>query len=173
VDYLYQVVSADFKDFPDYAEAIRVSLRLLLAAVLGGLLGIDRKKAGKAAGIRTHMLVCLGAALFVLAPQQAGMSHGDLSRVIQGVVAGIGFLGAGAIIKRDSEENIEGLTTAAGIWFTAGIGISAGYGKLPLAVLGTVMAFLILSSEAQFSRWIKKDRNRSRFVERTLPRKEP
>jgi putative Mg2+ transporter-C (MgtC) family protein len=92
---------------------LRVFLRMTLAALLGGLVGLEREMTGKAAGLRTHMLVSLGAAMFVLTPLEVGMGVGDLSRVIQGVVTGVGFLGAGAILKRDEEGKIHGLTTAA------------------------------------------------------------
>jgi len=91
------------------------------------------------------MLVALGAALFVLVPQQAGVSGADMTRVIQGVVAGIGFLGAGAIIKGGAEESVKGLTTAAGIWLTAAIGIACGLGREATAVLSALLAFAILA----------------------------
>lgn len=153
---VWQKVAADFSDMPDLAEAIRFSVRLMLAAALGGLLGYERESAGKAAGLRTHMLVSLGAALFVLIPQQAGLSHADISRIIQGVVAGVGFLGAGAIVKATRDEDIQGLTTAAGIWLTAAIGIAAGIGRESSAILGAVLAFFILSTLAWVSHWMKK-----------------
>jgi putative Mg2+ transporter-C (MgtC) family protein len=92
-------LQADFTDIPGIAEVTQIVVRLLLAALLGGLLGLQRELVGKAAGIRTHMLVALGSAFFVLIPDQAGMPLVDLSRVIQGVVTGIGFLGAGAILR--------------------------------------------------------------------------
>ena len=129
----------------DAEQITRIVLRLLLAAVLGGILGYERESQGKAAGIRTHMLVAMGAALFVLVPQQGGMEVADMSRVIQGVVAGIGFLGAGAIIKNKSEENVQGLTTAAGVWMTAAIGIACGLGREMTAVLSTLMALVVLA----------------------------
>ena len=88
-----ETIATEFSDLPDAGQATRVMLRLLLAALLGGLLGIEREQKGKAAGVRTHMLVAMGAALFVLVSQQSGMLSADLSRVVQGVVAGIGFLG--------------------------------------------------------------------------------
>jgi putative Mg2+ transporter-C (MgtC) family protein len=91
------------------------------------------------------MLVAMGAALFVLVPQQGGMEVADMSRVIQGVVAGIGFLGAGAIIKNKSEENVLGLTTAAGVWMTAAIGIACGLGREMTAVLSTLLALGVLA----------------------------
>ena len=134
----------EFADLPDAAGVTRITIRLLIAAILGGMLGFEREQKGKAAGLRTHMLVALGAALFVLIPQQAGVSDADLTRVMQGLVAGVGFLGAGAIIKGNGEEEIKGLTTAAGIWLTAAIGMAAGLGREATAVLSTLIALLIL-----------------------------
>jgi len=134
----------EFADLPDTGQVTRVVLRLSIAALLGGVLGYEREHKGKSAGLRTHMLVSMGAALFVLIPQQAGVSEVELSRVIQGVVAGIGFLGAGAIIKGSQEAEVKGLTTAAGIWLTAAIGITAGVGRESTAVLATLLAYIIL-----------------------------
>jgi len=105
-DRILDTVLAEFSDVADVEQITRLLTRLLLAAVLGGVLGYEREHHGKAAGIRTHMLVGMGAALFVLVPQQAGMNLADLSRVIQGIVAGIGFLGAGAIIKNRGEDDV-------------------------------------------------------------------
>ena len=136
---------SEFSDLPDAAQVTRIVLRLALAAALGGVLGYERERQGKAAGVRTHMLVALGAALFVLVPQQAGVSEADMTRVIQGVVAGIGFLGAGSIIKGNDEDTVKGLTTAAGIWLTAAIGIACGLGREATAVLSAALALGILS----------------------------
>jgi len=141
-----QALRAEFSDVTDPAQLTRIVLRLLLAALLGGALGYERERSGKAAGIRTHMLVAIGAALFVLVPQQAGMVVGDLSRVIQGIVTGVGFLGAGAIIKHASDESVQGLTTAAGVWMTAAIGIACGLGREATAVLSTVLALAVLTA---------------------------
>ena len=138
-------VAAEFSDLPDVAEFTRLMLRLLLAAFLGGLLGIEREKKGKAAGVRTHMLVSMGAALFVLLATQGGMKDTELSRVLQGVIAGIGFLGAGTILKAEREEKVYGLTTAAGIWLTAAIGVAAGLGRESTAVLSTLLALGVLA----------------------------
>ena len=138
------MVMAEFSDLPDIIEFARVILRLAIAAALGGLLGWERERSGKAAGARTHMLVSTGAALLVLVPQQMDMSDADLSRVIQGIVTGVGFLGAGTILKGTSEQNVQGLTTAAGLWFTAAIGITAGLGREASAVLSTLLALIIL-----------------------------
>ena len=137
-------VAAEFSDIPGVSDATTVTMRLVIAALLGGLLGYEREQSGKAAGLRTHMLVALGAALFVLVPQQSGMSNEDMSRVIQGVITGMGFLGAGAILKMTSEETIKGLTTAAGLWVTAAIGIAVGLGREASAVLSAVLVVIIL-----------------------------
>lgn len=146
----------EFSDIPDIAEGTRVVLRLAMAVVLGAAIGYERERRGHDAGLRTHMLVSLGAALFVLVPLQSGMSASDLSRVIQGLVAGIGFLGAGAIIKLDRDQEIRGLTTAASIWVTAAIGLAAGMGREATAVLSTMVALAILAVlrrlEAGFSK---------------------
>ena len=139
-----RTVAAEFSDVPDAAQATRIAVRLGVAALLGGLLGWEREHAGKAAGVRTHMLVAMGAALFVLVAQQAGISPADNSRVLQGVIAGGGFLGAGTILKGDAEGQVKGLTTAAGIWLTAAIGVSAGLGREMTAVLSTVLALAVL-----------------------------
>ena len=136
---------AEFSDVTDVEQITRIMTRLLLAAVLGGVLGYEREHQGKAAGIRTHMLVAIGAALFVLMPQQAGMEIADQSRVIQGIVTGIGFLGAGAIIKHRSEEDVKGLTTAAGVWLTGAIGIACGLGRESTAILSTLLALIVLA----------------------------
>jgi putative Mg2+ transporter-C (MgtC) family protein len=140
---VWQGIRMDFADLPGVREVTQLLLRLGLAAGLGGLLGLQRELVGRAAGLRTHMLVALGSAFFVIIPMQAGMSIADLSRVLQGLTAGIGFLGAGTILKR--ERQIEGLTTAASLWLTAAVGIAAGMGREMSAILGTGLAFIILA----------------------------
>jgi putative Mg2+ transporter-C (MgtC) family protein len=139
-------LKAEFSDVSDPAQLTRIAVRLLLAAALGGVLGYERERTGKAAGLRTHMLVAVGAALFVLVPQQGGMAIGDISRVIQGIVTGVGFLGAGAIIKQQAEGNVQGLTTAAGVWMTAAIGVACGLGREATAVISTLLALIVLSA---------------------------
>jgi len=141
-------------DFPGNVEIARLTVRLLFAVVLGGVLGFQRAEAGKAAGMRTYMLVTLGAALVVLLPQLAGMSSADLSRIIQGIVTGIGFIGGGVILKMSEEHKIVGVTTAASIWLTATIGIAAGTGRLSLAVVGTILGFVILMILGPLERWL-------------------
>jgi putative Mg2+ transporter-C (MgtC) family protein len=129
---------------PDATQMVRVVVRVLTAALMGALLGYERERAGKPAGLRTHMLVALGAALFVLFPAEAGMEVADLSRVIQGVATGIGFIGAGTILKNAENEQVEGLTTAASIWLTGAIGMSVGAGQLWLSLVCAVSAWVIL-----------------------------
>lgn len=136
----------------DERELIRFSFRLIIATVLGAIVGYQREIAGKNAGLRTHMLVAAGAALLVLAPQGAGMHIADLSRVIQGAITGIGFLGAGAILKREDKDLVLGLTTAAGIWLTAAIGLAVGVGQVAVAALATVLGWFVLASLALLER---------------------
>jgi putative Mg2+ transporter-C (MgtC) family protein len=102
------------------------------------------------------MLVALGAALFVIAALQAGLDKADLSRVIQGVVAGIGFLGAGAIIKLSEKEQVKGLTTAASIWATAAIGVTAGMGHVATAAVSTLLALVILAALPRVEKFIDR-----------------
>ncbi len=153
----------EFSDLSDIGQVIRIILRLSVAAILGGVLGYEREQMGKSAGMRTHMLVALGAALFVLIPQQAGVLIGDLSRVIQGLIAGIGFLGAGTIMKNSDEDDVKGLTTAAGIWLTAAIGLSAGMGREATAVLSTLLALAILTLLPKFAGLFeRRDKNKQK-----------
>lgn len=136
---------SEFFDIADVGEATRIAVRILLAAMLGALLGFNRERVGKAAGLRTHMLVAMGSAAFVIAPLFAGMELGDQSRVIQGVIAGIGFLGAGTIIKHSANEEVVGLTTAASVWMTAAIGVACGLGRDSTAIILTVLAWVVLA----------------------------
>lgn len=131
---------------PDAGTMTIIVVRVVTAAVLGGAVGLDRERKGRAAGLKTHILVSIGSALFVLAPLMAGVEPGDVTRVMQGIVSGIGFLGAGAIIKLDRGERVEGLTTAAGIWMTSAIGMAAGMGMEIVAVVTTVMALLVVGA---------------------------
>lgn len=147
-------ILAEFSDLNDLGDMTIVVVRLLVAGLLGGILGFEREQRGKPAGIRTHMLVCMGAALFVLIPLNAGISDEEMSRVVQGVITGVGFLGAGAIIKGSDEKHATGLTTAAGIWLTAAIGVAVGLGREQTAVLCTVLAWIVLSVVPLFSRFI-------------------
>ncbi len=124
------------------AMELEIVLRLLLSAALGAGIGYQREKAGKQAGLRTHVLICVGAALFTIASIY-GFGPNDQGRVAAGVVAGIGFLGAGAII-RGGEGIVAGLTTAATIWAVAGIGLAAGAGLYLASVVAAVLILAVL-----------------------------
>ena len=156
-------LAEEFSSLPDAAEVTRVMVRLLLAALLGGIVGYEREHKGKAAGLRTHMLVAMGAALFVLVPQVAGAESDAMSRVVQGVIAGIGFLGAGTILKnKDGDEShVKGLTTAAGLWMTAAIGVSAGLGREATAVFSTLLALAVFSVMPRIVAIFDKDKDAS------------
>jgi putative Mg2+ transporter-C (MgtC) family protein len=126
------------------ASLTRMTLRLLLAIVLGGVIGLDRQWLGKAAGFRTHILVSLGAAVFVLMGLESDMDANSLSRVVQGIVTGIGFLGGGVILKLAAEHQIRGITTAATIWLTCAIGAAVGFGRYGLALAATIAGLVVL-----------------------------
>lgn len=132
----------EFSDLNDIQFLVPVVIRLLLAMLLGGIIGYEREHQGKAAGLRTHVLVCLGATLFILVGGGSTTLSDPVSRIVQGVIAGIGFLGAGTILKH--AHDVRGLTTAASIWFTAAIGVGIGLGHVALSILSTLFAVLVL-----------------------------
>ena len=125
-----------------WLEAI---LRFLLAVALGAGIGYQRERAGKAAGMRTIILVSAGAALFTLVSVYGFDAEGvDISRVAAGVVVGVGFIGAGVIFRGRQEEEVAGLTTAATIWVAAAIGLTAGAGMYLLSVIAAAVILIIL-----------------------------
>jgi putative Mg2+ transporter-C (MgtC) family protein len=130
---------------PNARQLVHVIIRLIAATLLGAVVGIQRERAGKPAGLRTHILVTLGTAVFVLACSGVGMSSDGLSRVIQGIITGIGFIGAGSILKLNEERDIKGLTTAASVWMMAAIGVAVGLGSLGVALLSTLFTLIILA----------------------------
>lgn len=136
-------------DLTKGASYTEVTIRLLAAIVMGGILGWDRERADKPAGVRTHMLVALGSASFTLLGFEVGAHLSprtgegfDPTRVLQGVIGGIGFLGAGAIIQNRGQ--VSGITTAASIWVAGALGAAAGVGAYVLAAISSVGALLIL-----------------------------
>jgi putative Mg2+ transporter-C (MgtC) family protein len=129
---------------PSQRELVRVIVRLLAALALGALVGYQRERMGKAAGLRTHMLVSMGTALLVISAAESGMGSDAVSRVVQGLVTGIGFLGAGAIMKIREEKEIRGLTTAAGIWMTAAASVAIGLGQIVIGLIAGVLAWIVL-----------------------------
>ncbi len=122
---------------------VEMVLRLLLATALGAIIGYQRERAGKPAGLRTHILICAGAALFTVASLYGFGAAADPARIAAGIVAGIGFLGAGAIIRR-GEGIVAGLTTAATIWAVAAIGLAAGAGLYLVSAVTTVIILIVL-----------------------------
>lgn len=156
MDLLWQELTTGF---PDRTRLGIVLIRVIAAVLLGAVLGIERERAGKPAGLRTHMIVCLGTAVVVLACTEVNMGLDGLSRVIQGIVTGIGFIGAGTILKLNEQREIHGLTTAAGLWITAAIGVSVGLGALGLALIGTVLTLLVLVLEHVVNSRITRNKN--------------
>ncbi|MBN3883256.1 MAG: MgtC/SapB family protein [Nostoc sp.] len=131
---------------------LNISFRLCIALLMGATIGLERQIRRKPAGLRTHMLVSLGSALFTLIIMQTGglqASPDALSRVIQGIAAGVGFLGAGEIVRQSSQKSqqleIHGLTSAAAIWVSAALGIAAGCGLWQLGLIGAMLSFLVLN----------------------------
>lgn len=141
--------------FPDLAQTIRLLVRISVAMLLGAIIGLQREQYGKPAGLRTHILVAMGSALFVIAATEAGLSSEGVSRVIQGLTTGIGFIGAGAILKLGPQREIYGLTTAAGIWATAAVGVAVGLGLLGLATLSVALIWFVLAGLGVVERRIK------------------
>jgi putative Mg2+ transporter-C (MgtC) family protein len=147
---------------------VELLARLVLALALGGVIGWERERAGKPAGLRTHMMVSLGAATFTLiaieiyesvAADPHDVARLDPIRLLQGIVGGIGFLGAGSIIRGPSD--VEGLTTAGSIWFIGAVGVAAGAGSYRLAGTAAVLGLLVLLGMGIIERrWYPKKERR-------------
>ena len=132
---------------------------IILAVVFGAAIGLEREVSGKAAGLRTNVLICLGASVFtIISKQMGGGQEASLTRIAAGVVTGVGFLGAGAIIR--DRVSVHGLTTAATIWLVASIGMACGAGFYILAVVSTLIAVVVLIGlgqlEKPLERYVKK-----------------
>lgn len=120
--------------------------RLAVAALLGGMLGLEREVRGHWAGLRTHMMVSVGSAVFVMAGMTIARDQiFDTTRVIQGIAAGIGFLGAGTILKLGDQLEIKGLTTASSIWLAAALGTAAGMAEYALAAAAMLVSLFVLA----------------------------
>ena len=141
---------------PDSVRLWTILIRVIAATALGAVVGFQRERAGKPAGLRTHILVSLGTAVVVLTCSASGMDMDGESRVIQGIVTGIGFIGAGSILKVSEERDIRGLTTAAGLWLTAAIGVCCGLGTLGIAIIASILALIVLGLENFAARVRKK-----------------
>ena len=141
---------------------VMATVQMLLAMVCGGIIGFQRQTYERPAGFRTHILVCLGSTIFMLVSIMAAGGSTDTGRIAAQVASGIGFLGAGTIIKQGSL--VRGLTTAASLWAVAGIGLAIGAGGkgMMIAVIGTIMVFLTLTLLRTVEEWI--DRTRHAFT---------
>ena len=166
---------------PSQAADLDYLLRLVVAIVLSGVLGWERGSTGKSAGLRTHMTIGMGAALFIILPEVL-ITHfrafGDAvkfdpDRVVQGVVAGVSFIGAGTIFVSRGRNHVRGLTTAASVWTTTGIGMCAGMGRFGLATGATALLMVVLGVLRHFEP--KEEMDKSGNVaggEQTLPGQE-
>ena len=126
-------------------DAVAIAIRLAAAIVAGAIIGGDRELKRKPAGLRTHALVSLGAAIVIIATVGSSQGAPDaMSRAIQGIITGIGFLGAGVIMQYEAERRVEGLTTAASIWVAAGLGVACGAGFVELAMIAVGAALVVL-----------------------------
>ena len=130
---------------PDVPQIVRITIRLVAALAVGTAIGTQRELTHKTAGLRTHMLVALGTAVFVVGAAETGMNAESLTRVVQGVATGIGFLGGGAILKLTDRREVHGLTTAAGIWMTAAGSAAAALGQITVAFIATVFGLIVLT----------------------------
>jgi putative Mg2+ transporter-C (MgtC) family protein len=139
-------------------------LSLGSAALIGGLIGIERELHRHGAGLRTHMMVAIGSTLFVqVSLSFAGNTAADVARVIQGVAAGIGFIGAGTILKLTDQREILGLTTAGSIWLAAAIGVACGVQQYAIACTAAAMALVILAAVGPLEkRWLRRRAERGK-----------
>ena len=136
-------------------SVLTITLRLFIALVCGAVIGLEREFKEKAAGLRTHILVCIGACLFgMIGLTLAAGYKADILRIAQGLLIGIGFLGGGVIFKEG--DTVKGLTTAAGIWVMGAIGLAVGLGSYLLALIGTIFSFLTLTIFGQIEKLVKK-----------------
>lgn len=144
----------EFIQHISHLNATSIIIRLLLAVICGGLIGVERGRKGQAAGCRTHMLVCIASALVMMTNifvVEEYSPNSDPTRIGAQVVSGIGFLGAGTIIVT-SKNQIRGLTTAAGLWASACMGLAIGVGFYQLAIIGNIFIFLVIAILNKFDR---------------------
>jgi putative Mg2+ transporter-C (MgtC) family protein len=147
-------------DWPVFWDDV---LRIGVAALLGGALGLERELKGHWAGLRTHMMVSIGCAIFVLGGLAAvGDQKDALTRVLQGIASGIGFLGAGTILKLDQKQEIKGLTTASSIWLAAALGSVAGLGEYAIAVAAVVISLFVLGVLGPIEKFFERHQAESR-----------
>ena len=140
---------------------LEIGARLSLSVVAGAVIGLNRDLHNKPAGVRTHGLVSLGTALAVIVVLPPGedlsQHHDALSRVVQGVVTGIGFLGAGVILRNPAGKRVHGLTTAAAIWFAAILGLACGAGRYGAVLTGLALGLVVVLLGGPFEQWFRRD----------------
>lgn len=119
-----------------------IVIRIAVSIIVGGLIGLERELEHKPAGLRTIILVCLGSTIFMLVGMELGLFGAEIGRIVAGVVTGVGFLGAGAIIRARGE--VYGLTTAATIWLASGLGLAIGAGSFVLAIIASIATLIVL-----------------------------
>jgi putative Mg2+ transporter-C (MgtC) family protein len=157
-------------DWPEFWDDAQ---RLGAATLLGGALGLEREWQGHWAGLRTHMMVSIGCAIFVITGANwAGESSDSVTRVIQGVTAGIGFLGAGTILKLDQKQEIKGLTTASSIWLSAALGTAAGLAEYALAVAAAIVSLFVLGVLGPMEKYFERRQAIARKERNQADRKE-
>ena len=133
-----------------------IILRLFLATVCGAIVGLEREISDKAAGLRTHILVCLGSCMFGLLGLELTVSYpqADILRLAQGLLIGVGFLGGGVIMREGA--SVKGLTTAAGIWVMGAIGLAIGVGRYYISLVGTLFIFLVIGLFGRVGKMVRK-----------------
>ncbi len=141
----------------DVTTELVFSSKLFLALLLGAIVGYERERDGKDAGLRTYASICLGAFIFMIIASHLTQDNSAIARVMTGIVIGIGFIGAGIIFK-DAENKPKGLTTASTIWCTASIGIAVGLNMFVIAIVATILLFFLL--ELAHYKWYKKWKNK-------------
>jgi len=133
-----------------------IILRLFLATICGAIVGLEREISDKAAGLRTHILVCIGSCMFGLLGLELTASYpgADILRLAQGLLIGVGFLGGGVIMREGA--SVKGLTTAAGIWVMGGIGLAIGVGKYYISLVGTLFIFIVIGLFGRVGKMVRK-----------------
>lgn len=146
------------KGLVDIQTELIIILHLIIAVLLGGLIGYDRERDGNNAGIRTYAAVCLGATVFTTIACHLTGDPGSSSRIIANIITGVGFLGAGIIYRGDVKTGVQGLTSAATIWATAGVGVAVALNMFIIAIFSSLALFFLLSLHHQkwYIRWKEK-----------------
>lgn len=146
--------------FVDFKTEIIFLVHLAISALLGGFIGYDRERDGNQAGIRTYAAVCLGSTIFTLISTHITIDPGSSARIIANIVTGIGFLGAGIIYRSNEKPGVQGLTTAATVWATAGVGVAVALDMFVVAVSSSLFLYFLLSLHHR--KWYVKWKNKIR-----------